>query len=84
MRIDKFLKISRILKRRTTAKNLALNSRLKINGRIAKAGQKLNEGDILTIIFGQKELSVEVLKLSPHVSKEEAPTLFRLIEEKEI
>lgn len=84
MRIDKFLKISRILKRRTTAKNLALNGRLKINKRNAKAGHEVNEGDLITIIFGQKEITVEVLKISSYIRKEEATTLFKLIEEREI
>ena len=82
MRIDKYLKVARVLKRRATGKSLALNDRLYINGRHAKAGSEVKPGDILTVVFGQRELKIRVLAVAEHVRKEEAADLFEVLEEK--
>ena len=61
MRIEKYLKVARVLKRRVVAKELAENDRLLINGRIAKAGTEVKLGDEITIIFGHRELKIRIL-----------------------
>jgi ribosomal 50S subunit-recycling heat shock protein len=84
MRLDKFLKVSRIIKRRTVAKEVADNERIKVNDRIAKSSTKLEEGDIVTISFGNKLLSIKVLQLRDSTKKEDAQNMFEIIEEKKI
>lgn len=84
MRLDKFLKVSRIIKRRTIAKEVADNERIKVNDRIAKSSTKLEEGDIITISFGNKLLSVKVLELKDSTKKEDAQNMFEIIEEKRL
>lgn len=80
--MDQFLKASRLVKRRTVAKELADQGRVLINGRTAKAGTTVSVGDKLTLLFGQKEVTVEVLDLKENPKKEEADSLYRMIEEK--
>ena len=82
MRLDKYLKVARISKRRAIGKELADNQRVLINGRIAKPSSEVKENDILTIYFGQKELTIRVLMLAKHVSKQQANLMFEVIEEK--
>ena len=84
MRLDKFLKVSRIIKRRTVAKEVADNDRIKINGRTAKSSTKLEVDDIITIMFGNKVLSIKVLKLLDSTKKEDASNMFEIIEEKRL
>jgi ribosomal 50S subunit-recycling heat shock protein len=64
MRLDKFLKVSRIIKRRTVAKDAADRERVLLNGRTAKAGSDVKVGDEITVIFGGSELKVRVLSLA--------------------
>lgn len=80
MRIDKFLKVSRLIKRRTVANEACDNDRITVNGRVAKASYQLKPGDIIEITFGNRNLKVEVLNLSEHVTKEGASALYREIE----
>ena len=80
MRLDKFLKVSRIIKRRTVANEACSGGRVSVNGRTAKAGADVKIGDILEIGFGSKAVKVEVLNLDEHASKDAAPTLYRVIE----
>ena len=82
MRIDKYLKVSRILKRREVGKELALNDRLFINGRVAKAASEVKVGDIITIAFGHRQISVRVKEVRDVASKAEAFEMYELIEEK--
>ena len=82
MRLDKYLKVARISKRRAIGKELADNQRVLINGRIAKPSSEVKENDILTIYFGQKELTIRVLMLAKQVSKQQANLMFEVIEEK--
>ncbi len=81
MRLDKFLQVSRIIKRRTVATTICQHGRVQVNGQKAKAGRTLVVGDILSIRIGEQVPSVyEVMKLpSSAVSKEKAPTLYQNI-----
>jgi ribosomal 50S subunit-recycling heat shock protein len=77
MRLDKYLKVSRLIKRRTIANEACDNERVSVNGRIAKASYEVKVGDIIEIRFGQKTLKVEVLAVSEHVLKSDAPAMYR-------
>lgn len=81
MRLDKFLKISRIIKRRTLAKEVADQGRITVNGNQAKASTTVSEGDELVIRFGQKLVTVKVNALRETVRKEEAETLYTIVKE---
>lgn len=81
MRLDKYLKVSRLVKRRTLAKELCDQGRVEINGKIAKAGSVVKRGDQLVIRFGQKLLRVRVEHVQENVRKEEADKLYTLLEE---
>lgn len=79
MRLDKYLKVSRLIKRRTVANEACDGGRVMINDKPAKASTNVKEGDIITISFGNKEVKVEVLDVQENVRKEEAKELFRYI-----
>ncbi|MCM3398002.1 RNA-binding S4 domain-containing protein [Oceanobacillus profundus] len=81
MRLDKFLKISRIIKRRTLAKEVADQGRITVNGNQAKASTVLSKGDELIIRFGQKLVTVKVNDLRETVKKDEAETLYTIVKE---
>lgn len=80
MRIDKFLKLSRIIKRRTLANEACESGRVKINGRTVKPSAEVKIGDIIEIGFGSKLTKVEVLSVAEHVTKAGAAELIRIIE----
>lgn len=80
MRLDKFLKVSRIIKRRTVAKDFAESERVFINGRLAKPSSEVKKGDIITLKMGDKELTFEVLDVRENVRANEAKNLYRIIE----
>jgi ribosomal 50S subunit-recycling heat shock protein len=84
MRLDKFLKVSRLIKRRTLAKEVADQGRIAINGAVAKASSTVKVGDELTIQFGQKKLTVKVTDLKETTKKEEAASLYEVIREEQI
>lgn len=78
MRLDKFLKVSRIIKRRTVANEACSGERILLNGKEAKPSKEVKLGDILTVKFGDKAYSVEVLSVPEgNVSKEKADSLYR-------
>lgn len=79
MRLDKFLKVSRLIKRRTVANEACDAGRVLINDKPVKASANVKAGDILTIQFGNKDVKVEVLDVQETVKKEEAKELFRYI-----
>lgn len=81
MRLDKFLKASRLIKRRTLAKEVCDAGRVQINGRSAKAGSEVKVGDTLLLGFGQRQVRVEILELIENPRVEQAKDLYRLIEE---
>lgn len=80
MRLDKYLKNSRLIKRRTIANEACDQGRVKINDKVAKAGAEVKVGDIIEIQFGDKTVKVEVLNISEHVSKDDASGMYRVIE----
>ncbi|GBF11394.1 RNA-binding S4 domain-containing protein [Tepidibacillus infernus] len=84
MRLDKFLKVSRLIKRRTIAKEVSDQGRIEINGQVAKASSNVNEGDLLSIRFGQKKLTVQVNKCVETSKKEEALEMYTVIKEEKI
>lgn len=79
MRIDKYLKISRIIKRRTVAQEACEGGKVLINNKIAKPSSEVKIGDIITLNFGSKTLNVEVLSLKEVIRKEEADSLYRQV-----
>jgi len=83
MRLDKYLKVSRIIKRRTIANDACDAGRVSVNGKLAKAGYDVKIGDIIEIRFGSSLTKAEVLALTEHVRKDEAGGMFRIIEEVE-
>ena len=79
MRLDKYLKVSRIIKRRTIANEACDAGRVMINDKVAKAGSEVKAGDIIEIAFGNKNVKVEVLKVCDTSKKEEAAEMFKYI-----
>lgn len=79
MRIDKFLKNSRLIKRRTVAKDACDQGRVFINDKVAKAGSEVKIGDIIRVEFGNSSISAEVLNLSESCKKEDAVTMYQII-----
>ncbi len=79
MRLDKYLKVSRIIKRRTIANEACDAGRVLLNGKVAKASSEVKVGDIINIQFGNKDVSVEVLDVQETIKKEEAKELFKYI-----
>jgi ribosomal 50S subunit-recycling heat shock protein len=77
MRLDKFLKVSRLIKRRTVASEACDRGLVRVNGKQAKASCKLSVGDIIQISIGTRTIRVEVLEISETVRKEEAAALYR-------
>ena len=82
MRIDKYLKVARILKRREVGKQLALNGRLFINERQAKPSGAVKVGDTIRIIFGHREILIRVNEVRESASKEQAFAMYEILEEK--
>lgn len=81
MRLDKFLKVSRIIKRRTVAKEIADKGRIQVNDQLAKSSTNVKVGDNLKILFGNKTLEVRVLELKDTTKKDEAKDLYEVISE---
>lgn len=80
MRLDKFLKISRIIKRRTVANEACDTEHVSVNGRRAKASYDVKENDIIEITFGQRTLKIKVLDVREHAAKADAASLYEVIE----
>lgn len=79
MRLDKFLKVSRLIKRRTVANEACDAGRVLVNGKTAKASVKVKPGDVIEIQFGTRAVKVEVLELQETIKKEEAKDLFKYL-----
>ncbi len=79
MRIDKFLKVSRILKRRTVARDAALAGKIVINGREAKPSREVKAGDVVEILYSSGTLKFKVLAVKESVKKDEAQSLYEII-----
>ena len=81
MRIDKFLKVSRIIKRRTVANDACDASHVSVNGKTVKASYDVKEGDIIEITFGAKRLKIKVLDVREVVRKDDARELYEVVSE---
>jgi len=79
MRLDKFLKVSRLIKRRTVANEACDGQRVMVNGRQAKASYDVKVGDVIEIAFGQRTLKVEVVNVAEHTTKADAAALYKEI-----
>jgi len=84
MRLDKFLKVSRLIKRRTLAKEVADQGRISINGVQAKASSNVKVGDELTIRFGQKLVTVKIEAIKDTTKKEDAASMYTVVKEEKI
>ena len=81
MRIDKYLKVSRIIKRRTVANEACAGGRVTVNGKIAKPGTSVTPGDLITIRFGEHLGQYEIISISETVRKDQAADMYRVISE---
>lgn len=81
MRLDKFLKVSRIIKRRTVANDACDTERIAVNGRVVKASYNVKVGDIIEVSFGQRTLKVRVTDVKDVVKKDDATTLYEVVEQ---
>lgn len=81
MRLDKFLKVSRVIKRRTLAKEVCDGGRVSINGRVAKPSAEVKAGDILELDFGTKKVKVEIVDTPASVRADQAKDIYRVLEE---
>ena len=79
MRLDKWLKVSRLIKRRTVANEACDGDKIMVNGRLAKASYNVKEGDVLELHFGQRVLKVEVLQVADNVGKADAAAMYKEI-----
>lgn len=84
MRLDKYLKVSRLIKRRTLAKEVAVQGRIEINGKTAKASSEVKAGDELRIRFGQKIVTARVESIRENAKKEEAAAMFTILSEERL
>ncbi len=80
MRLDKYLKVSRIIKRRTVANEACDAGRVTVNGKVARASYDVKVGDIMEIAFGERTVKAEILDVSEVVRKENAAMMYRIIE----
>lgn len=83
MRLDKYLKVSRIIKRRTVAKEVCESGRININDKVAKPSTKIKEGDIIEITFENRILKAQIVNIAEHVRKEDAKEMYIIIEGEE-
>ncbi|HJE15520.1 MAG TPA: RNA-binding S4 domain-containing protein [Lapidilactobacillus dextrinicus] len=79
MRLDKYLKVSRLIKRRTVAKEIADKGRISINGKVAKSSTDVKIGDELTLLFGNKTLVVKVTDMRETTKKDEAENMYEVV-----
>ena len=77
MRLDKYLKVSRLIKRRTVANEACDNGRISVNGKVAKAGYEVKIGDRIEITLGERTVAVEVLQVADNVRKDDAVGMYR-------
>ena len=77
MRLDKYLKVSRLIKRRTVANEACDNERVTVNGRVARASYEVKAGDVIAIRFGERTLTVEVITVQDNVTKADAAAMYR-------
>ena len=83
MRLDKYLKVSRIIKRRTVAKEVCENGRVIINGKVAKPSTDVREDDVIEISFANRTLKAQIINITEHVRKENAKDMYLILEGEE-
>ena len=83
MRLDKYLKVSRIIKRRTVANDACSGGRVSLNGKTAKPGAEIKEGDLLEIRFGDRHGRYEIVSILEHARKEGASLMYKVLQEDE-
>lgn len=83
MRLDKYLKVSRIIKRRTVAKEACESGRVTINGKVAKPSTDIKEGDIIEITFANRKIKAKIVSIAEHVRKEDAREMYEILEGEE-
>ena len=79
MRLDKYLKVSRLIKRRTIANEACDAGRVSVNGRPAQASAEVKEGDVIEIRFGEKSVRAEILRVTETVRKDDAAAMYRYV-----
>lgn len=79
MRLDKYLKNSRLIKRRTVAKEACDSGKIMVNDKVAKPGTEVKVGDVIKMTFGEKEMCVQVMELKEHVTKENSKDLYKIL-----
>ena len=84
MRLDKYLKVARIIKRRTVSKDIISFGQVSINNKKAKPSSEVKIGDFITLQLGNRLITIEVLSINDKIKKEEALNLYKIIDEKEI
>lgn len=84
MRIDKFLKVARLIKRRTIAKEVLDLGLIKINGKVVKPSCEVQTGDEIELLLGQRKLIVKVISLAPYISKENTNSLYKVLSDEVI
>ena len=81
MRLDKYLKVTRLIKRRTVANEACDAGRILVNGKVARASYEVNENDLISIQMGTRPIKVRVLKVSEYATKEDASTHYTVVED---
>ena len=84
MRIDKYLKVSRLIKRRTVAKEVAEHERIEINNKIAKPSSEVKVGDLVTITYGNKRVTIRVTQISESSKKTDAENMYEIVSEERL
>lgn len=84
MRLDKYLKVSRLIKRRTVANDACDSERISVNGKSAKASYNVKAGDFITVSFGSKSVTVKVLEIKETTKKAEAAGMYEIISETDV
>ena len=84
MRIEKFLKISRVIKRRTVAQEACDGGRIEINGKTAKPSKEVRVGDVVTVTFGNRAMTFEVLSVDERQTKQSADTMYKICDENQV
>ncbi|MBQ4528337.1 MAG: RNA-binding S4 domain-containing protein [Clostridia bacterium] len=79
MRLDKYLKVSRIIKRRTVACEACEQGKVTVNGKVSKPAQDVKEGDIIEVTFGERVMKVEVVTIAEHVLKGDAQSMYKIL-----
>ena len=79
MRLDKYLKVSRIIKRRTVANDACDNAHVEVNGKVRKASYDVKLGDVISVTFGEKTLKFKVVDIKEHTAKADASSMYEII-----